>query len=123
MREGDVERRAEMPARPKEAGAGSADGHGVERQARTACGENARDENSKLMEEVLRREDVTAAYERVVRNGGAPGVDGMTVNDLMGYCRGNAGASHLNQAISNNTLRSLGLVSFLDEHRRLERFP
>jgi hypothetical protein len=31
--------------------------------------------------------------------------------------------SHMNQAISNNTLRSLGLVSFLDEHRRLERFP
>jgi RNA-directed DNA polymerase len=39
------------------------------------------------MEEVLRRENVTAAYERVVRNGGAPGVDGMTVDALMGYCR------------------------------------
>lgn len=87
MREGDVERRAEMPARPKEAGAGSVGGHGVDRQARTACRENTRDENSKLMEEVLRRENVTAAYERVVRNGGAPGVDGMTVDDLMGYCR------------------------------------
>jgi len=35
----------------------------------------------------------------------------------------NAGASHMNQAISNNTLRGLGLVSFLDEHRRLECFP
>lgn len=87
MREGDVGKRAEMPARPKEAGAGSADGHGVDCQARTACRENARDENSKLMEEVLRRENVTAAYERVVRNGGAPGVDGMTVDALMGYCR------------------------------------
>jgi RNA-directed DNA polymerase len=39
------------------------------------------------MEEVLRRENVTAAYERVVRNGGAPGVDGMTVDDLLAYCR------------------------------------
>ena len=34
-----------------------------------------------LMEEVLRRENMLAAYERVVRNGGAPGVDGMTVDD------------------------------------------
>jgi RNA-directed DNA polymerase len=40
-----------------------------------------------LMEEVLRRENVLAAYERVVRNGGAPGVDGMTVDDLMPFCR------------------------------------
>ena len=40
-----------------------------------------------LMEEVLRRENVRAAYRRVVRNGGAPGVDGMTVHELMPYCR------------------------------------
>jgi RNA-directed DNA polymerase len=39
------------------------------------------------MEEVLRRENVTAAYKRVVANGGAPGIDGMTVEELMGYCR------------------------------------
>jgi hypothetical protein len=36
---------------------------------------------------VLRRENVKAAYERVVRNGGAAGVDGMTVDGLMPYCR------------------------------------
>jgi len=39
------------------------------------------------MEEVLRRETMMAAYKRVVRNGGAPGVDGMTVEDLMSSCR------------------------------------
>jgi RNA-directed DNA polymerase len=39
------------------------------------------------MEEALCRENVLAAYKRVVRNGGAPGVDGMTVDDLMPYCR------------------------------------
>jgi RNA-directed DNA polymerase len=39
------------------------------------------------MEEALCRENVLAAYERVVRKGGAPGVDGMTVEDLMPYCR------------------------------------
>jgi RNA-directed DNA polymerase len=39
------------------------------------------------MEEVLCRENVLAAYERVVRKGGAPGVDGMTVDELMPYCQ------------------------------------
>jgi RNA-directed DNA polymerase len=34
------------------------------------------------MDEVLRRENLIAAYKRVIRNGGAPGVDGMTVDDL-----------------------------------------
>jgi len=39
------------------------------------------------MEEVLRRDNVHTAYLRVLKNGGAPGVDGMTVEDLMAYCR------------------------------------
>jgi RNA-directed DNA polymerase len=34
------------------------------------------------MEEVLRRENLKAAYKRVVRNGGAGGVDGRSVDDL-----------------------------------------
>ena len=34
------------------------------------------------MEEVLRHENLMAAYERVVSNGGAGGVDGRTVDDL-----------------------------------------
>ncbi len=36
---------------------------------------------------MVRRENVVAAHARVVRNGGAPGVDGMTVDDLLPYCR------------------------------------
>ncbi len=40
-----------------------------------------------LMEEVLRRENLLAAHARVVANSGAPGVDGMTVHELMAYCR------------------------------------
>jgi RNA-directed DNA polymerase len=39
------------------------------------------------MEEALCRENLLAAHRRVVRNGGAPGIDGMTVGDLMPYCR------------------------------------
>ena len=40
-----------------------------------------------LLEEVLCRENLMAAYTRVVANGGAPGVDGMSVDELMPYCR------------------------------------
>jgi RNA-directed DNA polymerase len=39
------------------------------------------------MEEVVSRENLTRAYRRVKRNHGAAGVDGMTVDDLMPYCR------------------------------------
>ncbi|MCP4605335.1 MAG: group II intron reverse transcriptase/maturase [Proteobacteria bacterium] len=39
------------------------------------------------MEEVLRRENLIEAHKRVRRNKGAPGVDGMTVDELMPYCR------------------------------------
>ncbi len=35
----------------------------------------------------MRRENIKAAHARVVRNGGAPGVDGMTVEELLPYCR------------------------------------
>lgn len=34
------------------------------------------------MEEVLSRENMLKAHERIVRNGGAPGVDGVTVDEL-----------------------------------------
>jgi RNA-directed DNA polymerase len=39
------------------------------------------------MEEVLRRENLIAAHARVVKNGGAPGVDGMNIEELWGYCQ------------------------------------
>lgn len=76
-----------MPERTPRAGGGTADGTGVERQAGPARGEQVEDEAPMLMEEVLRRENVHRAYNRVVRNAGAPGVDGMTVEDLMPWCR------------------------------------
>src|SRR3972149_10264939 len=87
MRSGDVASRAERPERPGKASGGTAHGPGVDRQARTACEGNARDGTPTLMEEVLRRENLMAAHQRVVRNGGAPGVDGMTVEQLMPFCR------------------------------------
>jgi RNA-directed DNA polymerase len=57
------------------------------RQTGTARGESSGNEALTLIEQVVRRENLVAAHTRVVRNGGAPGVDGMTVDDLMPYCR------------------------------------
>ena len=39
------------------------------------------------MEQVVRRENMVLAYWRVVRNGGAAGVDGMSVDDLEPHCQ------------------------------------
>jgi RNA-directed DNA polymerase len=60
---------------------------GFARQAGTARSEQAGDGAPQLMEEALCRENVLAAHKRVVRNGGAAGVDGMTVDELMPYCQ------------------------------------
>lgn len=87
MSEVGADKRAGMPERTRRVGGGTAEGPGLARQADTARRGNTGDESSMLMEEVLRRENVLAAYRRVVRNGGAPGIDGMTVGDLMPYCR------------------------------------
>jgi len=40
-----------------------------------------------VMEEMVRRENLLKAYSRVKRNGGAPGIDGMTVTALGEYLR------------------------------------
>jgi group II intron reverse transcriptase/maturase len=42
-----------------------------------------------LMEEIVSRDNMMAAYSRVVRNKGAAGVDGMPVTDLKGYLKEN----------------------------------
>lgn len=83
----DADKRAERPERPQRVGGGTAERTGDERQTGPARGDNVGAEASLLMEEVLRRENVLRAYNRVVQNGGAPGGDGMTVEDLMPYCR------------------------------------
>ena len=77
---------AETPERARRLGGGTAEGTGTARQACTARREHVRDGAPLLMEEVVRRGNVVAAYKRVVRNGGAPGVDGMSVDDLKSYC-------------------------------------
>ena len=77
---------AEKPERARRVGGGTAEGTGAGRQACTARRESVRDGSLELMEKVVRRGNVVAAYKRVVRNGGTAGVDGMSVNDLESYC-------------------------------------
>ena len=83
MDDGDADPRAEKPEHTHEGGAGSAKGVGGRaRQTSTAQDEGASGEASALLEDVLRRENLTRAYTRVVQNGGAPGVDGIPVEQL-----------------------------------------
>jgi len=79
-------KQAGKPKRARRAGGGTAEGTGNARQAGTAREGNAGEETKTLMEEVCARENLMKAHRRVVRNAGAPGVDGMTVEELMPYC-------------------------------------
>jgi RNA-directed DNA polymerase len=85
--EGDADKKAEKRKPSRENSSGTAKVTGMARQTSTARGENVGSEDGALLEEVLRRDNVLAAYQRVRQNGGAAGVDGMTVDDLLPYCQ------------------------------------
>jgi RNA-directed DNA polymerase len=87
MRERDADTNAAMHSRTRKVARGTGEGPSAARQTGTARGESSGDEALTLIEQVVRRENLVAAHARVVRNGGAPGVDGMIVEDLMSYCR------------------------------------
>ena len=87
MAERDAEQRAEMPESAQRVGGGTADGMGLERHGTTAPIEAAEQKTMALMQQVVRRGNMLAAYKRVVHNGGAPGVDGMPVEALWEYCQ------------------------------------
>ena len=53
----------------------------------TAAGGNVLAKQCRLMEAVVGRENMLAAYRRVYANKGAAGVDGMAVDALWGYCK------------------------------------
>lgn len=79
--------RVEKLQRPRKEAAGSRHEPGVVRQTAPAEGESIAPQTRNLMEEVLRRENLFAALRRVQANKGAPGVDGMSVDELPGYLR------------------------------------
>jgi RNA-directed DNA polymerase len=57
------------------------------RQTAPARTDSGGDQALTLIEQVVRRENLLAAHARVVGNAGAPGIDGMTVDELLPYCR------------------------------------
>ena len=88
MDEGAADQKAERPEHAHDQGSGTAeDASGGARQTSTAQAGVGSGEAPALLEEVLRRENLTRAYARVVHNGGAPGVDGITVGAFKSYLR------------------------------------
>jgi len=82
MDEGDADRMAEKPEASRKAAGGTREKKERECQASTAVTGKTQPEAMGLMEEVLRRENLIRALRRVRSNKGAPGIDGMTVEEL-----------------------------------------
>jgi RNA-directed DNA polymerase len=89
MDEGGADRMAEMPEDSREAAGGTCRSTERERQASTAGKGNTQPKATKVMEEVLRRENLLKALKRVQSNQGAPGIDGMTVDAIKPYLKAN----------------------------------
>ena len=51
------------------------------------CQEVAEQEGAGLLEQILSRDNLNRAYKRVRANKGAPGIDGMTVEDALPWLR------------------------------------
>jgi len=80
---------AEKPKDSRRVAGGTRERKGWERQASAAGTEKTRPKVEDLLEEVLRRENLMKALARVRSNGGAPGIDGMTVEALTPYLKEN----------------------------------
>ena len=79
-------KRAERPEATGKAGGGAAEDTRGQRQATPAPAHKTEGEATSLIEEVVCRKNMLAAYHRVLRNKGAPGVDGITVEELKDWC-------------------------------------
>ena len=77
----------ETPQRLRKEAAGSRHEPGLVRQTAPASTDPIGPQTQTLLEEVLRRENLRTALKRVQSNKGAPGVDGMRVEDLPAYLR------------------------------------
>ena len=82
MSERDAEWKAERPEQSRKVGDGIAESTAAARQTDAACDEHTRDQIPVTLEKVLSRENMWRAYERVVSNAGASGVDGIMVEAL-----------------------------------------
>ena len=78
MPERDADKKAAMPEHTRRVGGGTAESRGGAHQAGPAWEGTVGGRRFVTMEEVVCRENMLAAYDRVVGNKGAPGVDGMS---------------------------------------------
>jgi len=76
-----------MPKDSRKVAGGTGERKERERQASTAVKEKTQPGTEELLEEVLRRENMLSAFRRVRSNKGAPGIDGMTVEQLGDYLK------------------------------------
>lgn len=82
---------AEKREPTRKVGGGTTESMGSGSQLRMAFAERAIDRpaettSAMMMEQVVSRQNMLAAYRRVVRNAGAAGVDAISVEDLGSYC-------------------------------------
>ena len=76
---------------------------------------------SELLEKILDRDNMNAAYKRVCANKGAGGIDGVKVEEISDYIKENWGSIReqirqstcVKRAISNEVLARAGLISCL----------
>jgi len=80
---------AEKPEDSRRVADGICESTERERQASAAGTEETRPKAEGLLEEVLRRENLKQALARVRSNKGAPGIDGMNVDDLTPHLKAN----------------------------------
>lgn len=84
---GDAERKVEKPEDSRMVTGGTRESKERARQTSAAAKEHTRPEETMLMEKVLHRENLRRALRRVIKNKGAPGIDGMTVEALTPYLK------------------------------------
>ena len=70
-----------------------------------ASRETGAKDGADLFERILERNNLNDAYRQVKRNGGAPGVDGMSVDDLLAYLREHK--ENFLESLRNGTYRPL----------------
>ncbi len=101
-----------MPVDEAEALAGGASGERTGRnpgmaragaEADTAYGAQPKSERDRLMSRVVERDNMQRAYSRVMKNRGAPGIDGMRCEDLKEWLKVNW--SQVKRALLNGTYR------------------
>ena len=78
-----------MPEDSRKVAGGTRENMERERQTSTVEKGETQPGAKVLMEEVLRRENMLRALRRVRSNKGAPGIDGMTVEELVSYLKEN----------------------------------